>query len=80
MAKPTSKPASFEAAMAELEALIADMERGDLPLEAALAAYQRGHVLRQYCQSQLDAAEQQLKLLDGDTLRPFDLATDARTP
>ncbi|WP_051318851.1 exodeoxyribonuclease VII small subunit [Chitinimonas koreensis] len=71
MAK-TTKPASFEAAMTELETLIAEMERGDAALEASLAAYRRGGELIRYCQEQLAAAEQQIKVLDGDTLKPFE--------
>jgi exodeoxyribonuclease VII small subunit len=71
MAKP-NKPASFESAMSELENLIAEMERGDQPLEASLAAYKRGGELIRFCQGQLSAAEQQIKVLDGDTLKPFD--------
>ena len=75
MAK-TTKPASFEGAMSELEALIADMERSELPLESALAAYKRGGELIRYCQSQLAAAEQQIKVLDGDMLKPLDVEAD----
>ncbi|MBV8658597.1 MAG: exodeoxyribonuclease VII small subunit [Burkholderiales bacterium] len=70
MAK-TVKPASFESAMSELEALIGDMERGELPLEAALTAYKRGGELIKFCQAQLEAAEQQIKVLDGDMLKPY---------
>ena len=71
MAKPI-KPASFEAAMTELETLIAEMERGDAPLEASLTAYKRGGELIRYCQEQLAAAEQQIQILDGDSLKPFE--------
>ncbi|MFC4157854.1 exodeoxyribonuclease VII small subunit [Chitinimonas lacunae] len=71
MAK-AAKPQSFEAAQAELEALIAEIERGELSLEASLAAYKRGGELLKFCQAQLDAAEQQIKMLDGDTLTPFE--------
>lgn len=70
MAK-AAKPQSFEAAQAELEALIADIERGELTLEASLAAYQRGGELLKFCQAQLDAAEQQIKMLDGAELAPL---------
>lgn len=70
MAK-AAKPQSFEAAQAELEALIADIERGELTLEASLAAYQRGGELLKFCQAQLDAAEQQIKMLDGKELVPL---------
>ncbi len=57
--------------MTELEGLIAEMERGDTTLDASLAAYKRGGELIRYCQEQLAAAEQQIKVLDGDQLKPF---------
>lgn len=72
--KSVPEPASFEAAMTELEQLVAKMESGDLPLEASVAAYQRGSELVQYCAAQLERVEKQVKVLEGDMLKPF--ATD----
>jgi exodeoxyribonuclease VII small subunit len=74
--KPASEPASasFESAMAELDQLVAKMESGELPLEASVAAYQRGSELVQYCAAQLERVEKQVKVLEGDMLKPF--ATD----
>lgn len=69
-------PASYEAAMAELETLVASMESGELPLEASLTAYRRGAELVRYCQQQLERVEQQVRVLEGEALKP--LATDAR--
>src|SRR5438876_11510900 len=46
-------PASFEAALAELENIVATMEGGQLPLAESLAAYKRGAELLQYCQGAL---------------------------
>lgn len=63
---------SFEDAMAELEQLVAKMESGELPLEASVAAYQRGSELVKYCAAQLERVEQQVKLLDGEMLTPFE--------
>ncbi len=65
---------SFEDAMAELEQLVAKMESGELPLEASVAAYQRGSELVKYCAAQLERVEKQVKVLEGDVLKPF--ATD----
>ncbi|MGQ5524906.1 exodeoxyribonuclease VII small subunit [Chitinimonas sp. PSY-7] len=76
MAKST-KPASFESAMSELEALITEMEAGQLPLDASLTAYKRGGELIRYCQEQLASAEQQIKVLDGDVLKSFEPEGDA---
>ena len=64
-------PASFEEAMAELDRLAAQMESGQLPLEASIAAYQRGSELIKYCAAQLDRVENQIKVLEGDMLKPF---------
>lgn len=74
MAKPTASPAnpaSFEEAMAELDQLVSRMESGDLPLEASVTAYQRGSVLVKFCAQQLDAVENQVKILEGGMLKPF---------
>lgn len=71
-------PASFEQAMAELSQLVAQMEAGELPLEASVAAYQRGSALVKYCATQLDKVEGQVKVLEGDMLKPFaDAAVEA---
>jgi exodeoxyribonuclease VII small subunit len=77
--KPTlaDMPASFEEAMAELEELVARMEAGELPLEASVAAYKRGSDLVKYCAAQLDKVESQVKVLEGEMLKP--LANDAAT-
>lgn len=65
-------PQEFEAALAELEALVAAMEDGSMPLEQSLAAYRRGVELTRVCQEKLAQAEQQVKVLEGDLLRPLD--------
>ena len=57
--------------MAELEQLVAKMESGELPLEASVAAYQRGSELVKYCAAQLERVEKQVKVLEGDMLKPF---------
>ena len=68
---PAAIPVSFEAAMTELTQLVASMEAGELPLEASVAAYARGSELVQYCAAQPEKVEQQVKILDGDMLKPF---------
>ena len=68
-------PASFEEAMVELKQLVARMEAGELPLDASVAAYQRGAELVKFCAAQLDRVEAQVKVLEGDMLKPF--AADA---
>jgi exodeoxyribonuclease VII small subunit len=68
---PGPQPASFEEAMAELEELVARMEAGELPLEASVAAYRRGSELVKYCSGQLERIDSQVKVLEGDLLKPF---------
>ena len=67
-------PESFEQAMAELAQLVAQMEAGQLPLEASVAAYARGSELVRYCAAQLEKVEAQVKVLEGDMLKPFAVA------
>ena len=62
---------TFEKALEELEALVARMEDGKLPLEESLAAYQRGAELIKFCESKLADAQARVAILDGDTLRDF---------
>ena len=64
-------PPSFEAALAELETLVADLESGQLPLADALTAYRRGALLLQFAQGQLQSAQEQVKILEGDLLKNF---------
>src|SRR5207244_7827030 len=72
MAKPPdSTPQTFEAALAELEAIVATMEDGQLPLAEALAAYKRGAELLQYCHAALKDAQQQVQVLHRGVLTAF---------
>ncbi len=71
MAKTAEPPKTFEAALAELEALVASMEDGQMPLQASLAAYKRGAELIAYCQSALTDAQQQVEILEQGVLKPF---------
>jgi exodeoxyribonuclease VII small subunit len=67
-------PQDFETALTELESLVEVMEDGSLPLEQSLAAYRRGAALARICQERLTQAEQQVKVLEADLLRPLDPA------
>lgn len=68
---PAELPASFEEAMAELEKLVAQMEAGELPLEASVAAYKRGSELVKFCAGQLDKVDNQVRILENEMLKPF---------
>ncbi len=69
-----SVPASYEAAMAELDQLVGRLESGELPLEHMLSGYQRGAELLQFCRDKLQAVEDQIKVLDEGTLKPWKTA------
>jgi exodeoxyribonuclease VII small subunit len=65
-------PASYGDAVEQLEALIASLESGQMPLEQLLGQYQRGAALLKYCRERLQVVEQQVKLLDDDgTVKPW---------
>ena len=71
MVAKTPKSLSFEAAVAELEQVVADMESGKLSLEDSLGAYQRGAELLTQCRSRLDDAQQQVRVLEDGVLKNF---------
>jgi exodeoxyribonuclease VII small subunit len=48
---------SFEKALAELETIVARLERGDVALEESISAYERGEKLKAHCAKLLSAAE-----------------------
>lgn len=69
---PSAVPVNFEAALAELEDIVATMEGGQLPLADSLAAYRRGAVLLQYCQGVLKDAQLEVDVLEKGVLKPFE--------
>jgi len=64
----------FESALGELEALVEQMETGELSLEDSLNAFERGVKLTRHCQSALQQAELKVKVLsEKNTLEDLDL-------
>ncbi|SHI40088.1 Exodeoxyribonuclease VII small subunit [Shimia gijangensis] len=59
---------SFEQAMAELEKVVGQLERGDVALEESIALYERGAELKKRCEAKLKEAEEKVAAitLDGD--------------
>lgn len=70
---PDPAPESFESALTELERIVQRMESGSLSLEDSLTAYRRGASLVGYCRQSLADVQQQVRILEADLLRPFDL-------
>jgi len=64
-------PASYEAALQELEGLVSRLESGQLPLDQLLTGYQRGAQLLKFCRDKLEAVENQIKVLEGTELKPW---------
>lgn len=67
MQKEDTTIPDFETALAELEALVERMESGDLALEDALQAFERGVQLTRVCQQALNSAEQKVAILTQNT-------------
>ena len=65
-------PPTYEAAVQELEALLARLESGQMPLDDLLGAYRRATALLAFCRSRLDAVEQQIQIVDGSQTRPWE--------
>ena len=68
---------SFEAALAELEQVVARLESGAAPLEESIALYARGAELRRHCEDKLKAAEERVaRIVQGPDgvvgVRPLD--------
>ena len=57
---------SFEEAMAELEKVVGQLERGDVALEASIALYERGAVLKKRCEEKLREAEEKVAAITLD--------------
>ena len=61
----------FEDALEELETIVQHMEDGTLSLDQSLAAYRRGAELVKTCESALEHVKEQVRVLDGELLRPL---------
>ena len=62
---------SYEAALEELEQLVAQLDAGQLPLDQLLSRYQRGAALLSFCRARLDAVENQIQVLEGGELKTW---------
>ena len=67
-------PVTYEAALQELEQLLVRLESGQMPLDELLTGYQQGAALLALCKDKLQAVEDQIKVLDGSQLKPWNEA------
>jgi len=72
-----AKKINLEKSLADLEALVEELESGDLPLEQAMKKFEQGIKLTRGCQSALKEAEQKVEILlksaGGDSLEDFEI-------
>ncbi|WP_395515459.1 exodeoxyribonuclease VII small subunit [Pseudorhizobium flavum] len=57
---------TFEKAVAELESIVARLERGDVALDESIAIYERGEALKNHCEKLLAAAENRIEKIRLD--------------
>ena len=75
-AKKTSKNIKFEEALAELEAAVKKLESGDLPLEEAIAEFQKGTELSKICLEKLNKAKAAVQKLEVNPVNDEDFHTE----
>jgi exodeoxyribonuclease VII small subunit len=68
MTAPPVPDMTFEQAMADLEQVVTQLERGDVALEDSIALYERGAQLKKHCEAKLKQAEEKVAAitLDGN--------------
>ena len=81
--KPDAEQLSFEQIVAALQGIVEQLERGDAPLEQALATYERGVRLSRLGARRLDEAERRIEILmsdneDGVRARPLEKEPETR--
>ena len=57
---------TFEQAMADLEQVVTQLERGDVALEDSIALYERGAELKKHCEAKLKQAEEKVAAITLD--------------
>lgn len=69
---------TFEQSLQQLEQIVSQLERGDVPLEEALSAFKQGMVLSKQCKEQLENAEKTLAkmMTDANEEVPFEEASN----
>lgn len=71
---------SFEESLRQLEFIVEELEKGDLPLEEALKLFEKGVELARFCHNKLDEVKRKVEILvkEGEQLipRPFEEEED----
>lgn len=72
---------TLESALEKLDALVQEMETGELPLETLISKYEEGVGLAKFCRERLTSAEKRIEIISRDTagraiLEPFDTESD----
>jgi len=57
---------SFEEAVTQLERIVGDLEKGDVPLDKSIDIYERGEALKKHCENLLNAAENRIEKIRLD--------------
>lgn len=60
------EPKDFEQALQQLEAIVTELEQGELTLESSLARYEQGVRLARFCSRKLEQAEKRIEVLRTD--------------
>ena len=80
----TNNSQNFESSLEELERIVRELERGDLPLEKSLELFEQGVKLSRACQERLSEAERRIEMLTRDNhgrpvVRPFETEEELRS-
>jgi exodeoxyribonuclease VII small subunit len=82
MNEESSPAPNFEASLDELERIVKELEKGDLPLEQSLALFEKGMAISAACKQQLELAETRVEMLTRRGAQivpvPFDPEKNAR--
>lgn len=69
---------SFEQAMAKLETITTELEKGELDLDASVSKFEEGMQLSKKCSELLDNAEKRITILlkDGENIKEENFAQE----
>jgi exodeoxyribonuclease VII small subunit len=71
-----TKPIHFEKAMTDLQSIVQQLEKGELPLEDSLKQFEQGITLAKHCQDILNQAEQKIEQISSSKTPTHENASD----